>query len=319
MRNKIGKTISIVDMGGLSLLTDLLLDKVFKSDYFNGHCYQILRNADKKDYPRLLKDLYGIQADRDLNLDNPKTYNEKIQWIKVYDVTSKKTLLTDKYLVRNWVKSILGESYLIPLLGVWSSFDEIDFSSLPDSFVLKCNHGSGFCYTVRHKNRIDMQILKYQFDKWMKYNFAFRFLELQYRDIVPKIIAEEYIEQSDGNLIDYKIHVFNGEPKIIQVIGDRDLEKHTAKECFLTPEWIPGNLMSHAYDRYDTIPEKPSNLDKMLETAVVLGEGFKYVRVDLYNIDGQIKFGEMTFTPASGYGKWDGDEQYLVGSWINLS
>ena len=150
-------------------------------------------------------------------------------------------------------------------------------------------------------------------------NYAFYTLELQYRDIKHRIIAEEYIEQSGRNLFDYKVHVFNGEPKIIQVIGDRDFENHTAKECFMTTEWISQNLMSHAYKKYDVPPEKPSNLSEMLDIARLLGSGFRYVRVDLYNLDGQIKFGEMTFTPASGYGKWDGDEQYLVGSWIDLS
>ena len=102
------------------------------------------------------------------------------------------------------------------------------------------------------------------------------------------------------------------------MIGDRDPEKHTAKECFLTPEWVPRELMYHTYEMYDTVPERPSNLDEMLEIAGVLGAGFRYVRVDLYHLDGQILFGEMTFTPASGYGKWNGDEQYLVGSWIHL-
>ena len=213
----------------------------------------------------------------------------------------------------------IGEKYLVPLLGAWDSFDEIDFNALPNQFALKCNHGSGMNLVVKDKGKMGIVQAKVQFDVWMKTNFAFvNGFELQYKDIPRKIIAEKYIEQFDRGLTDYKIHVFHGIPKIIQVIGNRDLQKHTAKECFLTVDWEAEELMYHTYDMYEEIPPKPEQFEEMLETARRLGEGFKYVRVDLYGLDGSIKFGEMTFTPASGFGKWGGVSQFSVGSWIKL-
>ena len=231
-----------------------------------------------------------------------------------------KIRLEDKYLVRDWIKEKIGEEYLVPLLGVWDKFDDIDFDSLPDQFALKCNHGSNMNVIVKDKSLIDKNKTKEKFDRWMKTNYAFTSgLELHYKDIPPKIMSEKYIEQLDNDLIDYKIHFFNGIPKIIQIIGNRNLETHTAKECFLTTDWIPRELMYHTYDSYENIPEKPENLNELLKIAEILGKGFSYVRVDLYDLSGKIMFGEMTFTPASGVGKWkDKKASILVGSWINL-
>ena len=236
-----------------------------------------------------------------LNLDDPQTFNEKIQWLKLYDATPLKTRLSDKYLVRDWVKEKIGEEYLIPLLGVWDCFDDIDFSSLPDKFVLKCNHGSGMNIVVKNKSKFDKEKAKCKIDKWMKTNYAFAAgFEMQYEKIVPKIIAEEYIQQFNDNLMDYKIHTFNGIPKIIQVIGDRNIEAHKAKIAHFNTKWELQKVMHHAYGNYEKLPEKPENFEKMLEIAAKLAEGFQYVRVDLYNLSGKILFGEMTFTPASG-------------------
>lgn len=309
-----------MDLGGLNMLFFKLEDRITRGNSASAYQYKIQECANAEDYPRLLKDIYKIATGEKLDLEHPVTFNEKIQWMKIYDSTPEKTRLADKYLVRDWVKDKIGERFLIPLLGVWDSFDDIDFDSLPDSFVLKCNHGCGMNLVVTDKSNMDRMKVKAQFDNYMKTNFAFvAGLEIHYRDIPRKIIAEEYIEQMDKDLLDYKIHVFQGEPKIIQLIGERDLENHRAKECFLTPEWVPEELMYHTYDMYDVPPEKPDNLEEMLKIARVLGEGFRYVRVDLYNSDGKILFGEMTFTPASGFGKWeDIQSAKIVGSWIKL-
>ena len=294
-------------------------------DKFTGrHDFSIkwrcfLEKADANDYPRLIKAIYKYYTSKPLNLNNPRTFNEKIQWLKLYDNSLLKTKLTDKYQVREWIKEKIGENYLVPLLGVWDGFDEINFDSLPDSFVLKCNHGSGMSVIVEDKNKIDKSKLKELFDYWMNINFAYNSLELHYKDISRKIIAEDYIEQNNGDLLDYKIHVFNGEPKIIQVIGQRNFLSNTAKECFFTPQWTPQDVKYHTYDSYELLPEKPFNLDEMLEISRILAKGFKYVRVDLYNLEGRIKFGEMTFTSASGFTKWGKDIQSLFGSWINLN
>ena len=312
------KIVGWYHLGGLKLLLLKFKDKLIRTGSSGRYVYRLFESVDKSDYPRLLKLWYKAKTGEDLDLENPGSFNEKIQWLKLYDSTPLKTRLADKYIVRDWIKEKIGEEYLVPLLGVWDRFDDIDFSALPDQFALKCNHGSGMNMIVKDKSRMDMESVKEKFDKWMKTNYAYNGLELQYKDIPPKIIAEKYIEQMDNNLLDYKIHVFNGIPKIIQIIGDRELQSHKAKECFLTPDWAPQELMYHTYDSYDITPDKPENLEELLKIAEILGEGFSYVRVDLYDLSGKIIFGEMTFTPASGVGKWLGNEKYLVGSWIEL-
>ncbi len=313
------KIAPIIDLGGINLLLFKIEDKITGGKNAAQYQYKIFENASPEDYPRLLKDQFKIVTGEDLNLNNPQSFNEKIQWLKLNDSTPLKTRLADKYRVREWIAEKIGEKYLIPILGAWESFDDIDFESLPDCFVLKCNHGSGMNMVVKEKSNLDKEMAKMQFNEWMGKNYAFcHGLELHYKDIPRKIIAEEYVEQMDANLLDYKIHVFNGEPKIIQIIGDRDLVNHKAKECFLTPEWIQQELMYHTYDMYDNVPAKPYNLDEMLKIARLLGNDFRYVRVDLYDLNGDIKFGEMTFTPMSGFGRWNGDERFLVGGWIEL-
>ena len=293
--------------GGPKFVGLKIKDKLFKTNSAKSYPYHIFESADPKDYPRLLKIWYWMKTGENLDLENPRTFNEKIQWIKLYDSTPLKTRLADKYLVREWIREKIGEEYLVPLLGVWNCFDDIDFDSLPDQFALKCNHGSGWNMIVKDKSSFDRNEAKKKFDKWMKTNFAFYAgLELQYNDIRPKIIAEQYLEQIDQNLYDYKISVFHGEPKIIWVIGDRDLEHHKGKKAFFDLNWEVLELMDPSYGNFDVLPQKPVNLDEMLNIAKTLGENFTYVRVDLYNLSGKIVFGEMTFTPASGKGKWGG-------------
>ena len=297
-----------MEIGGIKLLLVKAKDKVLKEKKYNIYLENLLKDANPKDYPRLVRAMWMLGSNEPLDLNNPKTFNEKIQWLKLYDTTPLKTKLADKYLVREWVADKIGEKYLVPLLGVWDKFDDIDFSTLPNKFVLKCNHGSGMNIIVKDKDSFDVKAAKHIMDDWMSSEFCYiNGFELQYRDVPHKIIAEKFIEQMDEDLLDYKIHVFAGEPRIIQVIGDRNMAKHTAKEAFLDLNWQPQELMYHTYESYEQIPKKPSNLDEMLEIASILGAEFKYVRVDLYDIEGEILFGEMTFTPASGYGKWGGE------------
>ena len=275
---------------------------------FKRYLYQVAKKTDPKDYPKLLKKRFELETGKKLDLDHPQTYNEKIQWMKLYDSTPLKTQLADKYRVREWIREKIGDQYLIPLLGVWYKFDDIDFDSLPDQFALKCNHGCGYNYIVKDKKAMNMEYARKKFEYWLKRNYTFVScrLELHYKDIKPCIIAEKYIEQMDGNLYDYKIHVFNGEPKIIQVIGDRDLNHHKAREAFFDPDWNQVKLANHTYESYDILPKKPEKLQQMLQIAEKLGSEFTYVRVDLYDLSGDIKFGEMTFAPKSGFGKWGG-------------
>ena len=242
---------------------------------------------------------------RELDLKNPQSFDEKLQWLKIYDATPLKTKLANKYLVRDFVRQKTRRpDILVPLLGVWDKFEDIDFSKLPNQFVLKANHGSGMNLVVVDKNKFDYKSAQNQFDFWMKFDYALRpgRFEMQYRDIPHKIIAEKYIRQMDGNLYDYKIHCFNGKPVFCQVIGDRDLIKHTAYESFYNLDWKLLPFSEGVYPPYDIYHpvECPDNWEEMLDIAACLSHGFAYVRVDLYSIEGKTLFGEMTFTPANG-------------------
>lgn len=234
------------------------------------------------------------------NFRNPQSFDEKINWLMLYDATPLKTRLVDKYLVRKYIEEKIGENYLVPLLGVWDRFDDIDFESLPHRFVLKLNNGSGMNIVVKNKDNLNITEAKNKFEFWMKTNFAYMGFEMQYRDVPQKIIAEQYIEQIDGNLFDYKMHCFNGKMKICQLIGDRNMIDHTAKQAFFDADWNRLNESEGTYPDYNSTPSKPDNWEEMKLVAEKLAVGFNYVRVDLYSIEGQIYFGEFTFTPLVG-------------------
>lgn len=236
-----------------------------------------------------------------LDLDDPKTFNEKIQWLKIYDSTPIKTRLADKYLVREWIKEKIGEEYLIPLLGVWDKFDDIDFDKLPDRFVLKGNHGCAYNYIVKDKSKMDIEDARKKFNKWMKRNYAQNGgLELHYKDIPPKIVAEAYIEDSNKELNDYKIMCFNGKPQYIWIDQGRFTNR---TENIYNKKWeLQPFLLSYPNSKEQVPP--PENLDKMFELAEILAKDFPLVRVDFYNVDGKIYFGEMTFTSCSGIDKF---------------
>lgn len=241
---------------------------------------------------------YYSRTGKILNLSNPCTFNEKIQWLKLYDSTPVKTRLADKYLVREWVKEQIGEQYLIPLLGVYDSFDDINFADLPQQFVLKCNHGSGYNIIVKDKAKLDLAEAKAKIDKWMNENFAFKAgFELHYRDIQPKIIIEKYMDDGTGDLRDYKYTCFDGKPEFIWIDSDRHTE-HKRNLYDLNWKQLPYKVNS-GYATFAS-PARPQCLEEMTRLAGILSRGFPYVRVDFYVINGKIYFGEMTFTSSSG-------------------
>ena len=279
--------------------------------------YAYYSSLPPKKYQEELKLWYKQVMKEELDLDNPKTYNEKIQWMKLYDSTPLKTRLADKYLVRAWVKQKIGGEYLIPLLGVWDSFDEIDFDKLPNQFVLKANHGCGWNIIVKDKSTFDKEEARKKFDVWMHTNFAFRAgLELHYMNIPPKIIAEEYLENNDDDLYDYKVFCFNGKAESVMFLSDR---KQELKMSFYDLQWNKLPFVYSYPQNPDEVP-KPKNLELMINLAEKLAEGFPHVRVDFYVLNnGSIKFGEMTFTSASGTCKWNIPEQDKVyGDLITL-
>jgi len=274
--------------------------------------YAFYKGLHPDDYADELKSWYELWSGKPLDLENPQTFNEKIQWLKLYDSTPLKTRLADKHLVRDWVRERVGEKYLIPLLGTWDKFDDIDFDRLPDKFVLKANHGCGWNIIVKDKSSLDKAAAKREFSKWLNTNFAFiNGLELHYKDISPKIIAEEIIENEGMDLYDYKIWCFNGEPELIMLLAERQVG---LKMAFYDLAW---NLLpfTYTYPQYKKLVTKPDNLDEMIHIAKKLCRDYIHVRVDLYRLDdGSLKFGEMTFTTASGQCMWNPPEyDFLIG------
>ena len=259
---------------------------------------------------------------RTVNWDNPQTFDEKLQWLKLYYHNPLMTQCADKIAVRDYVAQTIGEEYLIPRIGVYSSPDEIDFDALPDRFVLKVNWGSGQNIICKDKSTLDVAETKKQLKKWMRYrkNLYFRFLEWCYKNIVPKIICEQYIEQFDKNLLDYKFICCNGQPRFVWIDTDRFV-KH--KRIFYDLNWNrqPFGMQYPVDDR--TYP-KPENLDLMISLAKKLSASFPQARVDFYNINGKIYFGEITFYPEAGFGvfsppEWDlklGQSLQLPEKWV---
>lgn len=212
----------------------------------------------KNTYPIKLAKLYYKKTNRILDWNNLITYNEKMQWAKLYDIDDRKTSLTDKLLVREYIKETIGEQYLIPLLGVWNSFEDIEFNKLPNEFVLKTNHGSGTNLIVRDKKNLCFKEAKLNFDNWLKTNFAFKNgFEMQYFKIQPKIIAEKYIESDNNNLMDYKFLCFDGKVHYCWV----DSERHSDhRRNIYNLDWELQNWQQNYLKNTDYPIKKPINL-----------------------------------------------------------
>ena len=238
----------------------------------------------------------------DMDFKNPSTFCQKIYWMRLHGATDLKTVFADKYLMRDYVEEKLGKGYTVGLLGAWDRFDDIDFDKLPDSFVLKANHGCGYNIIVKDKKSFDKKAAKKQMDKWMKTDYALIHLEMQYYKIPRKIIAEEYIDQmgDEGSLYDYKIHCFGGVPLFCQVIGDRGVGGSKGKQAFYDMDWKPENFSLGNYPPFEKEIEKPAAWEEMKNCAVKLSAPVDYVRVDMYEIDGKVYIGELTCTPAGG-------------------
>lgn len=276
----------------------------------------IIKNLPEFMYPLILNVIYVIKVGKKLNLKNPKTYTEKLQWIKIYDKNSIKTMLADKYEVREYVKNKIGEKFLIPVLGIWNNFDDINFNDLPNKFILKVTHGCHMNIIVKDKSKLDKEKIKEKINQWLNINLAYIALELQYKNIKPRIIAEQYIEAPNDNLRDYKIMLFNGEPKII-LIDDNRFTNHS--RTFYDINW--NFLPFYANDAVlGTYQEKPAFIDEIIEFAKKLSCGFLHERIDFYFANNNIYFGEFTLTPWSGLCKFFPEEYDLkLGDLIKLS
>ncbi|WP_288222118.1 ATP-grasp fold amidoligase family protein [uncultured Clostridium sp.] len=256
-----------------------------------------------------------IKTRRIANLKNPKTFYDKMQYLKINNRFKEYSQYVDKYKVREFVSKEIGEKYLVPLLGVYSNFDEIDFELLPEKFVLMTNHSCGRNFICRNKEDINKKKIKKQFTKWLKEDFYYRFREIQYKDIKPLIICEEYLQDKSGGLIDYKFICSNGEPKYIQI----DIDRYNAhKQKYYDLDWKELNW-SYGFDKYNGEIEKPKNLNEMIEIAKKLSSRFQFVRVDLYSVENRIYFGELTFSPGAGLLIFNPEEiNEIVGNYINM-
>lgn len=265
--------------------------------------YDLHKAANVKDYPSLLMDWFHMKTGYRFDLQNPITFNEKIQWLKLFGNIERYTDLTDKLKVRSYVGSRIGEQYLVPLLGVWDNFQDINFKVLPKKFMLKCNHGCEMNTVINNQSLYGIRLIKKEFEEWLNINFAFfNGFELQYKNICPKLFAEQYIENNKDNLDDYKVWCFNGIPKYIMYMTNRNNE---LQELLFDTEWNKQFFIPNNKKQKPTI-DKPDNLSEILNISATLSEGIPFVRIDLYRLnDGTIKFGEMTFTPASGTFRWN--------------
>ena len=243
---------------------------------------------------------YRMRVGRKLDVNNPKTLNEKLQWLKFNYRFPLQSVVSDKLLVREYVKQKIGEQYLIPLLGKWKKYEDIDFNQLPNKFVLKCNHDSGGLVVCTDKDKLNYSIAKNKIEKSLNSNFFYIGREHQYRNIKPMILCEKFISDNGKVPMDYKIYCFNGEPDVILVCKDRFAgNTHRAKYYFYDHKFIPLNKGDDNISNPE-IP-CPKNLDEMIEIAKELSKDFIFSRIDLYNIDGKIYFGEITLSPNSGF------------------
>lgn len=277
---------------------------------------KITLNETTQSNEECLKHWFFHKTGKTLDLSNPKSFNEKIQWLKINDSTPLKTKLSDKYLVKDFIKEKIGEEYIIKTLGVWDNFDEINFDLLPNQFVLKCNHGSGYNIIVKDKKNFNKKSAKKKITKWLNEDYSFiNGYEMHYSNIERKIIAEEYISDLETNLYDYRFFCINGKVEQIWVDILSGTPEH--KRNIYNKNWEILNIVVKWPRLIDNIP-KPINLDKMIELSEKLSKDFSLVRVDFYNVQNKIYFGEMTFTSMSGTGKFEPEiEDYKLGEKIN--
>lgn len=276
----------------------------------------ILPNDDKS----YIKLLYWCRPHEKLNLDSPKTFTEKVQCLKFYNRQPICTKMVDKYEAREIVREKIGEEYLIPLLGVWDNFDEIDFDKLPNQFVLKTNHDSGGVIICQDKSTFNIKKAKQKLERRLNRNFFWKGREYPYKNVKPRIIAEKLMtDPAHPDLQDYKFFCFNGVPKILFYVSSRHCQRKANFDYYdlKTRERLPITNPGHPHSQIKRI-DVP-NLDKMIEIAGILSKGFPFIRIDLYNIEGKIYFGEFTFYDGGGfepYGPIIWNKR--LGDWIKM-
>lgn len=258
-----------------------------------------------------LEKLYDAVLGSKPDLDNPTLFNEKMNWLKMHDRKPIYTVMSDKNLAKSFIAEKLGEEYVIPTYGVWDDPDKIDFDSLPEQFVLKCNHNSGEgMYICRNKAEMNVKKVKRGLRKALKENYYFKSREWQYKDIPRKIIAEKLMQDEVQNektgLYDYKFFCFNGKPEFLYVSSGG--KGHAIRVSFVDTDWKQMPVMRSDHKPLEKLPPKPDRFDEMLEIAAEMSKGIPFLRVDLYEIGGRIYFSEFTFRNCGGFTPLKPDE-----------
>lgn len=272
-----------------------------------------------KNYEFVLSLRYRQALGRKIEKKNPKSFYDKIFWLSCYTDTSEWSRLADKYLVRDFIKEKIGEEYLPQLYGVYDTAEEVDFSQLPESFVIKTNNGCASNFLVREKKNTNLEKIREELDYWLRFPYGEVTGQRHYTRIKPRIIAEEYMYQEKNptaTLIDYKFYCFGGKPIYCNVISDRIFGTHKFMRHMYDMNWNPRPDLFIKKDFLKEI-EKPVTFEEMKRIAEILSQGFKYARVDLYEINGKVKFGEMTFMPGMDMG-WTDETQLEFGSLIKI-
>lgn len=279
-----------------------------------------------KHCPKLMPDKYYLSVlyykwyGKKIDWENPRTFNEKLQWLKLYDRNPLYPTLVDKYEAKKWVADKIGEQYVVPTFGVWNHFDEIDFDKLPNQFVLKCTHDSGSVVICNDKATFDKDAAKAKLEDALKKNFYWCAREWPYKGVKHRIMAEELLVDdnvSDGSLCDYKLMCFNGIVKCSFVCTDRNFE-NGLKVTFFDDKWQVMPFERHYHRDNRQIP-KPLNYESMVSISKILSASMKFVRVDFYEVQGKVFFGELTFFPGAGFEEFNPEVwDEILGDWIEL-
>lgn len=268
---------------------------------------------------KYIKTLFYQRMGYPLSLEHPRTYSEKLQWLKLYWHLPILTRLVDKYAVKDFVRERIGDKHIIPTIAVWDKVSDINWDVLPDQFVLKCTHDSGGLVICKDKSQLDKRHAIRKIKRSLANNYYYFGYEWPYKDVKPRIIAEQYMEDSvTKELRDYKFFCFNGEVKALFIATDRNIVGVDVKFDFFDENFnhLP---LKQGHENAAIIPQKPVCFEEMKHLASQLSDGFPHVRVDLYEVDGQVYFGEMTFFHHGGWTRFDPEEwDVIFGSWLSL-
>ena len=294
------------------------IGRLLRDPYFRFHVLVGRGLKGKTDAKEFLEKEYKFNLGKELNIEDPKLYTEKLQWLKLYDHRPEYTTMVDKYAVKQYVADRIGEEYVIPLLGVWERVEDIDFASLPSKFVLKTTHDSGGLVICKDKSNLDIKAAKKKLRYFLKRKYYDYNREWPYKNVKPRIIAEAYMEDSTyKELRDYKFFTFGGVPKVLYIAQGRGKGEPTVADFFdMNFNHLPFKI---DHDMASIPPEKPKNFELMQKLAAKLSQGTPQLRVDFYEVEGKVYFGEMTFFHCSGFAPFHPEEwDQTFGDWVVL-